>query len=298
MRGKITQKLRSPQVLWPIAIAYPLLAHAAVLSGDRRWTLAAVGTLAVLVLGPALLRGSALAWTVLLLGAFYAVRFLSSGAMELALYAPPVLIMAFMSWVFGHTLRSGETPLIEQIVRAFHDPEEMLAPDIFTYARRLTLLWAVLLATLAVTPLRRVTGWSQLISLRRMVGLAAFCYLSLHFLTYVVLDQFFSVRDIVDDVANRPYITVGFASYALLVPLAVTSTKKMVRRLGGKRWVRLHRLVYVAAAGGVLHFLWLVKADARDPTIFGVVLVALLGFRIWMRRERQGRASVSAEASG
>ena len=156
----------------------------------------------------------------------------------------------------------------------------------------------ILLATLAVTPLRRVTGWSQLISLRRMVGLAAFCYLSLHFLTYVVLDQFFSVRDIVDDVANRPYITVGFASYALLVPLAVTSTKKMVRRLGGKRWVRLHRLVYVAAAGGVLHFLWLVKADARDPTIFGVVLVALLGFRIWMRRERQGRASVSAEASG
>ena len=143
-----------------------------------------------------------------------------------------------------------------------------------------------LLLTLAVTPLRRLTGFSHLILLRRMLGLFAFFYLSTHFAIYLVLDQFFSLRDIVEDVAKRPYITVGFASFVLLVPLAVTSTKKMVKRLGGKRWTRLHQLVYVTAAGGVLHFLWLVKADTRDPTIYAGILVVLLGFRLGLRKGR------------
>ena len=143
-----------------------------------------------------------------------------------------------------------------------------------------------LLLTLAVTPLRRLTGFSHLILLRRMLGLFAFFYLSTHFAIYLGLDQFFSIRDIVEDVAKRPYITVGFTSFVLLVPLAVTSTKKMVKRLGGKRWTRLHQLVYVTAAGGVLHFLWLVKADTRDPIIYGSILVVLLGLRLGLRRGR------------
>jgi sulfoxide reductase heme-binding subunit YedZ len=144
----------------------------------------------------------------------------------------------------------------------------------------------LLLVTLAVTPVRRITGWSVLIRFRRMVGLFAFFYLLLHFSTYVVLDQFFSLRGIADDVANRPYITVGFASLVLLVPLALTSTKGMVKRLGGKRWANLHRLIYVAAAGGIVHFVWLVKADYRDPTIYGIVLVLLLASRLRFPRWR------------
>ncbi len=144
----------------------------------------------------------------------------------------------------------------------------------------------ILLLTLAVTPLRRLTGWSQLIQFRRMVGLFAFFYLVLHFSIYAGLDQFFSLGAIWEDVSKRPFITVGFAGLVLLVPLAVTSTKGMIKRLGGKRWVRLHRLVYVAAIGGVVHFLWAVKADTRDPTIYAAALGVLLGARLpfWRRR--------------
>jgi len=145
---------------------------------------------------------------------------------------------------------------------------------------------AVLLATLAVTPLVRVTGWSHLIKLRRPLGLTAFLYISLHFATYLALDQFFSVNAVLEDVFKRPYVTVGFMSFWLLVPLALTSTNKMVKRLGGKRWVRLHRLVYVAAAGGVLHFLWLVKIDKREPIIYASVLVLLLALRLGRKRRR------------
>lgn len=139
--------------LWLVAIAYPLLAHAAVLSGNRLFTVAAVGVLAALILGPALARRSLAAWMILVIVGFGLVRFANSAAIELTLYAPPVLIMAFMAWVFGHTLRRGEMPLIERIVRAFHDPEEKLDPAIFRYARRLTWLWTILLGTLAIVNL-------------------------------------------------------------------------------------------------------------------------------------------------
>ncbi len=138
----------------------------------------------------------------------------------------------------------------------------------------------LLFVTLSVTPLRILTGWGALVQLRRMIGLFAFFYAVLHFSTYVVFDHFFDVAAIVVDITKRPYITVGFTSLVLLTPLAVTSTKGWVKRLGGKRWTKLHRLIYVATAGGVLHFLWLVKAVVRKPTIFGVVLILLLVTRL------------------
>jgi sulfoxide reductase heme-binding subunit YedZ len=156
-----------------------------------------------------------------------------------------------------------------------------------------------LLITLGVTPVRRFTGWNGIGRYRRMLGVFAFTYATLHFLTYVVLDQFFAWHFILEDVAKRRWITVGFTSFLLLIPLAVTSTNGWIRRLG-KRWVKLHQLVYVAAAGGVLHFLWLVKKDVREPVIFALVLVALLALRLG-RRPRRLRAAPAggprAEAS-
>ncbi|MCY4452956.1 MAG: sulfoxide reductase heme-binding subunit YedZ [Immundisolibacterales bacterium] len=142
--------------------------------------------------------------------------------------------------------------------------------------------WALrlLLATLAVTPLRRLTGWNQAVRLRRMLGLFAFFYASLHLATYFVLDRSLLLEEILDDLTERPYIMVGFAAFVLLVPLAATSTNAMIRRLGGRRWRALHRVVYVAAAGGVIHFWWLVKADVREPLIYAAVLVLLLALRL------------------
>jgi methionine sulfoxide reductase heme-binding subunit len=144
----------------------------------------------------------------------------------------------------------------------------------------------LLLATLAVSPLRRLTGWNEIIRFRRTLGLLTFSYVSLHFLIYIVLDQGFPVqgfawRYVVEDIAKRPYITVGFTAFLLLLPLAWTSTKASIRRLGGRRWNALHRLIYVAAAGGVLHYLWQVKGDQPAPIFYALALVALLGLRVW-----------------
>jgi sulfoxide reductase heme-binding subunit YedZ len=135
----------------------------------------------------------------------------------------------------------------------------------------------LLLITLCVTPLRRITGWQALARIRRMLGLFAFFYVCLHFLTYLVLDAFFDFYYILEDLTDRTYITLGFTSFVLLIPLAVTSTNAMMRRLGGQRWRRLHRLAYAAAAGAVLHFLWLVKVDLREPLIYlGILLLLFL----------------------
>jgi methionine sulfoxide reductase heme-binding subunit len=144
-------------------------------------------------------------------------------------------------------------------------------------------IWTLrmLLITLAMTPARRLTGWNRLIQLRRMLGLFAFFYGSLHFLTYIWLDQSFVLEDIIADVMERPFITVGFASFTLLIPLAVTSTAAMIKRLGGKWWQRLHRLVYAIAIGGVVHYLWLVKADIQQPLLYGGILAVLLVYRCW-----------------
>jgi sulfoxide reductase heme-binding subunit YedZ len=152
--------------------------------------------------------------------------------------------------------------------------------------------WALafLMLTLAVTPVRRILGWGALVKLRRMLGLFAFFYALTHFGIYIGLDQFFAFDYIIEDITERPYITVGFTALLLMVPLALTSTKRMIKRLGGKRWTRLHKLVYPIAALGVLHFFWLVKADTREPLIFGGVLAVLLGYRALTERLRQLRA--------
>lgn len=141
--------------------------------------------------------------------------------------------------------------------------------------------WALyfLLLTLAITPLRRLTRINALIRFRRMLGLYAFFYVCLHFVTYLVLDQFFDWGEILRDIVKRPYITVGFSAFILLIPLALTSTRKMVQKLG-KRWKLLHSLVYPITTLGLLHYLWLVKADIRTPVLLGLVFIILLALRI------------------
>lgn len=165
---------------------------------------------------------------------------------------------------------------------------------------RFTGSWTLLflLASLAVTPLRRLTGWNELIKFRRMLGLFAFSYALAHFSTYLVLDHFFDWQAIGKDILKRPYVTAGFTAFVMLIPLALTSTAAMIRRLG-KRWLQLHRLVYLAAIGGVIHFYWLVKTDIRRPAQYGAVLVLLLGYRLtlkWLKTTpaRVGRKSAIA----
>jgi sulfoxide reductase heme-binding subunit YedZ len=137
-----------------------------------------------------------------------------------------------------------------------------------------------LLITLAVTPLRKMLGWHWLAGFRRMLGLYAFFYGLVHLSSYVSFDHVFELAEILKDIVKRPFITVGFISLVLLVPLAVTSTDAMVRRLGAKRWLALHRLVYVIAALGVLHFWWMVKADVTEPAIYALLVAFLLGYRL------------------
>jgi len=141
--------------------------------------------------------------------------------------------------------------------------------------------WALrfVLAALAVTPIRWISGWNPIIRYRRMVGLLAFFYASLHFSTYIVFDHFFDVFSIFEDVAERKYVTAGFVGFVLMVPLAITSTQGWIRRLG-KRWSLLHRLIYVVAISGVIHFLWLVKLENSEPLIYAAVLAVLLGSRL------------------
>src|SRR5712692_6152243 len=140
-----------------------------------------------------------------------------------------------------------------------------------------------LLISLAVTPLRRITGLNWLVRFRRMLGLFAFFYGSLHLLTYIAFDRFFHLTTIPGDVARRPFIAIGMTAFFLMLPLAITSTDKMVKRLGGKRWARLHRVVYVAGILGVLHYYMLVKSDVRLPLTFSFLLALLLGFRLFVK---------------
>jgi len=147
----------------------------------------------------------------------------------------------------------------------------------------------LVLVTLAVTPLRRLTGQYWLIGIRRMVGLFAFFYGTLHFTTYIWLDKFFDVHEMVKDIAKRPFITIGFSAFVLMIPLAATSTTWSIRRLGGKNWQRLHRLVYLTAILGVIHYIWLVKADKRKPLEYGAALFVLLLYRlgVWLYEKRK-----------
>jgi sulfoxide reductase heme-binding subunit YedZ len=152
-------------------------------------------------------------------------------------------------------------------------------------------IWGLnfLLITLALTPLRQLTGWNWLIRFRRMLGLFAFFYVLMHFLTYAGLDQRFDLTAIFEDVAERPFITIGFTAFLLLIPLAVTSTNGMMKRLGG-RWKKLHRLVYVIAGLGVWHFYWQVKLDILEPLVYIAILAVLLGYRAWKKYARSANS--------
>ena len=147
--------------------------------------------------------------------------------------------------------------------------------------------------TLAITPLRRLSGWNWVVKLRRMAGLFAFFYAFLHFLAFLWFDHFFDLAEMWADVLKRPFITVGFIAFVLLIPLAVTSTNGMIRRLGGKRWQWLHRLLYLIAPLGILHFWWMKagKNNFTEPVIFGLIVLALLGVRLYWSRSKAATAA-------
>jgi len=165
---------------------------------------------------------------------------------------------------------------------AYRVATQTLPPNPIEYITLLTGQSTIILlmVTLAVTPVRKLTGQNWLIKFRRLLGLFAFFYACLHFLTYIWLDQFFDLHSIWRDIFKRPFITVGFLAFVLLIPLAVTSTAGWIRRLGGKRWNLLHKLIYVSAMAGVVHFWWKVKADHRQPALYGGIVLVLLGYRV------------------
>jgi sulfoxide reductase heme-binding subunit YedZ len=210
---------------------------------------------------------------------------------ETAVRAPDVQFTKFL--VFVNAL----VPLALLLWDGYHHRLGANPPEFATRATGVLAL-VFLLVTLLVTPLRRLTGANWLAKFRRMLGLFAFFYACLHLLAYSLFDKAFAVSEIARDVAARPFITVGMASFLLLVPLALTSTAGMIRRLGGRRWSRLHKLTYVAAAGGVLHYWMLVKADARVPVAFAAALAVLLGYRLLSAKSgasRKRRAGVAAD---
>jgi sulfoxide reductase heme-binding subunit YedZ len=182
-------------------------------------------------------------------------------------YLKPVLFFACL------------VPLSKLAWRGFHG--ELGANPIETITHS-TGDWTLifLLVTLSITPLRKLTRQYWLISWRRMLGLFAFFYGSLHLMTYVWLDKFFGLNEMLKDIAKRKFITAGMTAFVLMIPLAVTSTKWAIRKLGGKRWQMLHRLIYFSASAGVIHYIWLVKADLKKPLEYAAVLSALLAYRL------------------
>ena len=192
--------------------------------------------------------------------------------LKAALFITSLIPIARLGW-YGYTSQLGANPI------------EFITRSLGTW----TLVF--LLITLSVTPLRKLSGWSWLIKLRRMSGLFAFFYATLHFITYIWLDQFFDLGSIYKDIFKRPFITIGFAAFILLIPLAVTSTNAMMKKLGGKNWHMLHRLIYPIAIFAVLHYWWLVKKDITQPLIYAAVLAALLGYRLWIGKFNKKLAS-------
>jgi len=192
-------------------------------------------------------------------------------------------IAAFKPLVFVLAL----APLAALVWDATHDA---LGPDPVAALEHRSGIWALrlLLLTLAATPLRRLSGWAGAIRFRRMLGLFAFFYACLHLTIYVVVDLGGFWSQLLEEIVKRPYITVGFTAWLLLLPLALTSTRGMMRRLG-RRWQQLHRLVYPAALLGTLHFLWLVKADHREPALYVGIFVVLMLLRVPLRRRAAAR---------
>jgi len=192
------------------------------------------------------------------------VRFVGKPAVFLLCLLPALLVIGDAFEVTG---RLGANP-VEEILDRFGN-------------------WALrmIMVTLAVTPLRRITGWNWLVRFRRMLGLFAFFYALMHFLTWLILDQGLLLSAILEDLVERPFITIGFAALLLLIALATTSTNGMRRRLG-LRWQILHNAVYVIAILGVWHYWWQVKKDITEPLIYAAILAVLLGARLWWRRRR------------
>ncbi|HJP92514.1 MAG TPA: protein-methionine-sulfoxide reductase heme-binding subunit MsrQ [Pyrinomonadaceae bacterium] len=179
-------------------------------------------------------------------------------------------------------LINGLIPLVLLLWDLYH---KRVGPNPLEFATRTTgMLTLIFLSlTVAVTPLRKIFGINALIKFRRMLGLFAFFYGSLHLLTYVWFDRLFNLLSVGQDVVRRPFILAGMTAFVLMVPLAITSTSHMVKRLGGKRWAKLHRLVYFAAIAGVIHFWMLVKSDTRLPLTFAFILFFLLGYRLFVK---------------
>ncbi|MFT3736704.1 MAG: protein-methionine-sulfoxide reductase heme-binding subunit MsrQ [Rhodocyclaceae bacterium] len=177
--------------------------------------------------------------------------------------------------------------LIPALLLAWRFWHDDLGANPIEYITRATGDWTLrfLLITLTVTPFRRLTNLNWVLRLRRMLGLYAFFYVSLHLTTYLWLDQFFDWRSILADIVKRPFITIGFAAFVGMLPLAITSTNAMIKRLGGKRWLWLHRLVYPVAVAGVIHYWWLVKRDIREPLMYAIILGILLATRLVRRRQ-------------
>jgi sulfoxide reductase heme-binding subunit YedZ len=183
-----------------------------------------------------------------------------------------------MRWIKPPLFLLSLAPLGWLLLRAYH---QNLGANPIEFITHATGDWTIrfVVITLAVTPLRRLLGLPQLIRFRRMLGLFTFFFGCLHLLTYVWLDKFFDVHEMVKDVAKRPFITAGFTALMLMVPLAVTSTTGWIRRLGGRRWQALHRLIYVTAVAAVVHYYWQVKSDVRLPLFYGTLVALLLGYR-------------------
>jgi sulfoxide reductase heme-binding subunit YedZ len=203
----------------------------------------------------------------------------------------PAAILIYLTWAAYHQNQSAWPALTGNLSA---NPLEDITHQTGDWALRFLCL------TLAVTPLRRLTGWNGAIRFRRMLGLFAFFYASLHFLTWAILDRFISLdfpngvvswmalrtfaASVGDDIYKRKFITIGFAAFVAMWPLALTSTAGMIRRLGGRRWQRLHRLIYFSAVAAVIHYLWLVKLDIRRPITYGLIVAILLGFRVYWAR--------------
>ena len=209
--------------------------------------------------------------------------------------------MGSIAWLKPAIFVLSLVPFVRLFVLGFQD---RLGANPIEFVTHSTGFWALTFVciTLSVTPLRRLTGWQHLVRLRRMLGLFAFFYASAHLLTYVWFDQWFSLEEIAKDIWKRPFITVGFAAFVLLVPLAITSTNRMIRRLG-RRWSQLHRLVYLIAMLGVVHFWWLKedKNDLSEPWLYAGIVSALLLFRLlypaWQRTVRLRKSGAATDAA-
>jgi sulfoxide reductase heme-binding subunit YedZ len=186
-------------------------------------------------------------------------------------YLKPVMFLACLA------------PLATLAWRGFHSG---LGANPIEFITHSTGDWTLifLLVTLSITPLRKLTQQYWLVNFRRMLGLYAFFYGTLHLMTYVWLDKFFDVHEMLKDIAKRRFITAGMTAFVLMIPLAVTSTKWAIRKLGGRRWQLLHRLIYFSAAAGVIHYIWLVKADLKKPLEYAAILAVLIAYRLvtWM----------------